>query len=248
MTTTEDTRVKIDERYSVAIGASNLRVSDANKGGQIDVIMAAATASMDCKLGMLLMRLRAEYDAVKCEIEHAENARLQREAAMKADLKELGKTMKRTKAPAEEGKNLAMAIRERYTATSIADQILILSQLKTRKAARDAVGAYAIRMATKHRFMRDNGVVLKIAGRVLDVLLQPTCRVCHGTKYVGAGYVGRDHSQEKMKVCSACKGTGHRRDTITNAQEQWFAFLLLGDLQREMAAAGGAMVRKLKRD
>lgn len=239
MTTTEDTRVRIDERYSVAIGASNLRVGE--QSSQADVILAAGLQRN--RLGSLLMRLQAEYDAVRSEIVLAEHNRRAREAELAALERSTGKAVKRGEHTAEDGAYLVQAARDETDKITQADHLMILSQLKTLREAKEAIGAHAIVMATRHRFMRDNGVVLKIAGRVIDVWLRPACNPCNGTGWKATGYAG-----EAPRQCSACKGTGHRRDTITNAQEQWFAFLLLGDLQREMAAAGGAMVRKLRKE
>ena len=60
MTTTDETKPNIEERYSSAINTSNLRV-EADKGGSADLLIAVGWSAS--RLGAALMRLHTEYDS-----------------------------------------------------------------------------------------------------------------------------------------------------------------------------------------
>lgn len=216
-----DDRPTIGERYGLAIGASNLRVDERHGGA--DMVLAAGMQGHD--LGVLLLRLQSEYDTVRGDLERA------------------GQIARRGDVEARRLKGAELAEQSRRTREEILTaRCLILTHLTTLDAAKCAVAAFAIRSATKRRFMARNEVVVKLASRVLDVWLDPTCHVCGGTGWVSSGYHGA-----VAKACDACHGTGNRRENVgANEASRWFAFLLLGNLQREMAAAAAAIGRKLR--
>lgn len=117
------------------------------------------------------------------------------------------------------------------------ERLLILSQLKTLPAAREALGHFAIQQATRQRFMQPDTVVLKLVGKVLDVFLDPLCHHCEGR-----GFNGGSHRGEKRVLCQPCGGSGHRRAHIGhNAAEHAFAAGLLSDIEAKLAEAGSQM-------
>ena len=237
-------RPTIGERYGVAIGASNLRVGERHGGA--DMVLAAgmvgaAATRHGLSFGALLFRLQAEYDTVRGDLEHA--GEISRRGGLEA-----GRVARSThrldgsERPDGEGAMLAEAIRQRTEAEVLTARCLILIHLKTLDRAKQAVAVHALKIAKKHRFAERPEVIAKLVGRVIDVWLDPTCHKCDGTGWVSSGYQG-----EATKACDACSGTGHRRERMGNSDaSRWFSFILLGDIQREMAAAAGAMGRLLR--
>ena len=230
--TVDESKPSIAERYGVATTTSNLRIGDKRTEG--DLVLAAAMQPH--YLGALLLRLQTEFDGQKAELEHAaENARrLELEA----------KRIERSKDPLVDVVSEAAAVRRRSEGEVITARYLILAKLKTLREAKTAVGAYALVLATRQRFLKPDEHVLRLSGRVLDVHLDPTCATCDGTGSVGSGYEGKT-----PKICPTCGGSAHRRDQVGNSHDdRWFAFLLLGDLQREMADAAAAMARLMRNE
>ena len=221
----------VGERYEVAVGAGNLRVAERSNGA--DVILAAAMQPHG--LGATLLRLQSEYDTVRADLERAGEILAQAEGAAKR-LDRSGVT------ETYDGPSLAQALRRRTEIETVSARCLILSHLKTLLTAKNALGAYALVLATKRRYMVPNDAVLRLAGRVLDVWLDPTCSRCDGTSTEASGFDGRVY-----KRCSLCAGTGNRRDQVGNDDRaRWFAFLLLGDMLREIALAASSMKTKLR--
>ena len=100
------------------------------------------------------------------------------------------------------------------------------------------VGALALAMSEKRKRPIEPELVLKLAGQVLDVFLDPNCHECDGTGKSGSAYLG-----EVERQCRVCKGVGHRRDIIgRGVSEVTFAAVLLGELQRQVSAAARGMV------
>lgn len=111
------------------------------------------------------------------------------------------------------------------------ERLLVLSQLKTLRSARDAFGSFAIVQATKVQFMQNDAAAASIAGRVLDVWLDPNCHHCDGR-----GFTGGSHRGEPTVLCRPCRGSGHRRDWIGKTQEErQFASRLLAELEQQQA-------------
>lgn len=93
-------------------------------------------------------------------------------------------------------------------ATNLIDRVLILSQLGTLHTAKQQLGPYSIKIATRRAFMEPDEKVLILAGRALDLFLDPTCDKCEGR-----GKNGGYGSPEIL--CKHCGGTGKRQ--IKNA-------------------------------
>lgn len=123
------------------------------------------------------------------------------------------------------------------------ERLLILGQLKTLREAREALGQFAIQQATRRRFMQPDAVVLKLVGKVLDVLLDPLCHHCDGR-----GFTGGSHRGEKRTLCQPCGGSGHRRYRIgrSEAEHQFTAGLLL-DMEAKLAEVDRGMRQLMRR-
>lgn len=117
-------------------------------------------------------------------------------------------------------------------ATALVDQVLILSKLKTLPATKQALGRWAVRLATKKAFMKPDGDVLRLAGRALDVFLDPNCPHCEGR--------GKNGGYGLPEVlCKHCRGSG-KRDARKFGQDEadraFVQFLLCAmDAQAESA-------------
>lgn len=247
--TVDDTKVTIGESYGLATHTSNLRVQE--KRTDADMIMAAgmvsgAGPSGGHELGVLLLRLQGEFDSARGALMQTAAELPKYEARARA----LEKRAERAKASWTPGaKNVhdglfadAAALRKTAHGQALTERLLALMELKTLREAREALGAYANALATKQRFAEPPEVVNKLAGRVLDVFLDPHCHTCEGTGQIGSGYMN-----ETMRTCDTCGGSGHRRDSIGNGpRARWFAFILLGNLQQEMAHAAGGIGKKLR--
>lgn len=104
------------------------------------------------------------------------------------------------------------------------DRLMVLSQLQTLSEVKRSLGAHAVVLATKTRFMKPDADALRVAGRCLDVWLDPLCSKCDGR--------GTTNEYGKPKViCKSCGGSGARKSHIgKDAQEQSFAQALLSSI------------------
>lgn len=123
----------------------------------------------------------------------------------------------------------------RRTANDATTEIaLILMHLKTLREAKDALGLYAIGMATRRRHMLDDRTVLALTGHVLVAWLEENCRKCAGVGRIG-GYDGK-----RQSLCRACGGTGKASASLgQNLAQQVFCADLLRDIQ-DKAGHGAA--------
>lgn len=231
MTDTDD-RPTIAEVYGLA----------ATCGVPCDIIAAAGMQSS--RLGAMLLRLQAEYDGVRVDLERAgriqprsvqEVKSLRRRAKdylAAADLTDSEITADHLKRQAKLLLSEALQIEERRTPKEIVSaREFIVAQLKTLVETKREVGELAVRMAKKRGI--DIEVALKLAGRVLDVYLDPLCHHCDGTGEIGSGYRG-----ESRVECRVCKGSTHRRDILGNQlAETMMAADLLAELQRQASNA-----------
>ena len=246
----------VNERYATAT----------SHGGQRDIVAAAGMIRRD--LGVALLRVSAEFDAVRGTIRRASDA-AQRRAAASTELlahasrleARAGKMSERAlmaqtqdvaellladgekcQRQAEKARAAAADALRRAPGEILAERIMVLDQLTTLDTAAAAVRARAIVLNTKRgQHALPNDQVMRLAAKVLDVFLDEACPQCDGTGRKGSAYVG--HVGE---ACAGCRGTGHRRDTIGNRQDHRdFARDVLADLQRATADAAAAMRRAL---
>ena len=124
--------------------------------------------------------------------------------------------------------------------SALVAHVLILTRLTNLRDAKDQFGAFALKEANRRRLLKNDREVAAIAGRVLDVFLNPTCRHCSGR-----GFNGASHRGELQTLCRPCRGSGHRRDSIgkDDAERNFAGHLMmqtdamLSEAQREIARA-----------
>jgi hypothetical protein len=230
---TESTdRPDLRERYTSAINATDLSLVD-RRAGAADMLAAVGISNV---LGSVLMRLATEFDQVKGEHGIAEaEARRVREviSALQAAARKEERSMDRGPTRAalyyrQADEQRAQAQRAETTAMA-----LILMHLKTLREAKNALGLYAIGMATRRRHMLDDRKVLALTGHVLLAWLNQVCGSCGGSGRIGA------YGERRVK-CRACKGSGKTTASLGhNITEQVFCADLLRDIQ-DKAGHGAA--------
>ena len=231
--TDENQRPGIEELYAAAVAA-----------GVPDRLILAAGLQRE-RVGVMLLRLRAEYDTIRGELERAgqiaprglERARALRQQAEKAQ--KLGMHDDAAALIAE-----ADAIQRRTPAEVMSARAVILVSLTTLHAAKQELGALAVRMGANPKRTLAPAVSLRLAGRVLDVWLDETCHRCDGTGILGSRYQG-----DAERQCPTCKGTGHRRDILGDSLQQTrFAGDLLAEVQRQVGAAAAGIKAAIHAD
>lgn len=207
-----DDRPTLGERYSSATESSNLKLGE--RRGDVDIIIAAGL--VPDTLGSTLYRLQVEYDCVRSEHRAAE---VRMRSLEKMAPNEQGEDDD-TGTTAEQRTREILEIAEREALTA---HVLILAHLTSLHEAKRLFGGHAILEATRQRFMRPNHEVMILAGQVLDVFLNPTCRHCEGRGFNGA------HRRDEPQIwCRPCRGSGNRRDLIgKDAGQRAFATHLL---------------------
>lgn len=115
-------------------------------------------------------------------------------------------------------------------------RVMTLSAMPSLAAARGALGAFAVSLATRKRFMEPDDVVRSIAGHALDLWLDPLCPSCGGRGFNG-GY-----GSPRLR-CAACHESGHRALRFggkTEASHQ-FGRALLNEMDRKTLYVEGRM-------
>lgn len=153
----------------------------------------------------------------------------------------LGATLRRLSA---EYDSIA-ADHHRAAADDLTARVLILSHLgNSLRLAKEMVGNLAAKQAIAQGLNASPDDVAKIAGRCLEVYLDPNCRPCDGRGFNGGG--GRGHEGPKV-LCKRCKGTGHRGSEIgRDDAERSFARLILALMERATTTAEANMAKKLR--
>jgi hypothetical protein len=106
-------------------------------------------------------------------------------------------------------------------------RLAAMQHLRSLAKAREALGSFAVILATQTGFMRPDREALILAGQVLEVWLDPLCHHCEGRGFNGGGHRG-----EQKHICRPCHGTGYRRGQVgRGAEQQAFA----SRLELEMA-------------
>lgn len=231
---TDSQKPTIEELYANAISS----------GTGFDRLVLAAGLQRE-RVGSMLLRLRAEYDTVRGELERAGQIAPRRIE----EARELGRRAEKMRRLGELDAAEALiaevnAIQRRTPAEVQSARAFILLGLTTLHATRQELGALAVRMGANPRRTLAPEVALRLAGRVLDVWLDEACHRCDGTGILGSRYLG-----ESTRQCASCKGTGHRRDILGDSlQQTLFAGDLLAEVQRQVAAAAAGIKAALFRD
>ena len=227
MTTIDNLKPSIEERYAVAISS----------GTGFDRIVLAAGLQRQI-VGAMLLRLRSEYDTIRGELERAGQI-TPRRIDEQRELRARAKRLQDAGAwrDAEELIVQAEAIQRRTPAEVQSARAFILMGLGTLHDAKQALGAMALRMAANPKRNLPTETAMRLAGRVLDVWLDETCHKCDGTGVIGNRYQGDTERQ-----CRACAGTGHRRESLgSDDKQRLFASDLLAEMQCQVAAAASGI-------
>lgn len=249
----------LGERYSSATNSSHLKLSKVEEGRcDLDIVVAAGWAGHDNSLGMLLYRLASEYDTVRSS---------QKLAVRQADMRATAMSVLRRKIADQsisDDRRLELAAEyqahERESAREwITNRVLILSQLKSLTAAKEAVGQWAVVEAERVGFMRIGPIptalagvkawrkahakraecIATLAGRTLESWLDPLCHKCEGRTFnggCGSPRVG----------CKACRETGRRTAALSKVpEEQNFCLRLSAQMSAKASDAEAEMRRRL---
>lgn len=236
MTAIED-RPTLPERYARAMQSTHLEVL-VDERCSVDLLVAAGWIKDG--LGTMLYRLRTEYDAVRGA--HRTALAALHEAQAHADRVQREAKAHDAKGRADQAarlRQIAEHITEGAKGEALMAKVQMLSQLKTLEPAKAALGRFASIMATRERYMRPDREVMRIAGRALEVWMDPMCPHCHGTGLTGGvGVVAG--------ICPACHGTKLRayRLHVTDAGHQ-FGRSLLSHMDRKTEHVAGQMRRFL---
>jgi hypothetical protein len=196
-----DTKPTIDESYTTAIGASNLR-HDPQRPGAVNIIIAAGINPH--RLGLALLRLRTEWD---CSAKPSRPTLEQLRAMASTYPRELGGMVlipsdKKPEPGKEQEMRLVtpMAAAQREANSWYAGELSGLFQrLKSLPMVRDAL----IHWATEQGIEGAPHVV----AAVLLWWLDSRCPVCHGVRLRVVEGTGRTSS----KACNECKGEGEAK-------------------------------------
>jgi len=132
------------------------------------------------------------------------------------------------------------------TNATVTERALVLMQLKTLRGTREVLGALARGRATRTGFDRPVDEINKLAGRVLDVFLDPLCGKCDGRGFNGAGR----HEQSGPQIkCGTCKATGRRKSRLgADEAETAFAHALLADIEEKASRFDQQLAKRLRSD
>lgn len=232
--TEENQKPTIAEQYACAV----------MRGTSSSSLIMAAGLQRD-RAGVLLLRLRAEYDTVRGELERAgqiaprglDRARVLRQEAARLQKAERWIEAETLVIEAE-------AIQPRTKEQVKTAHAVILVALTALQAARQELGAMAVRMGANPKRPMAPDTALRLAGRVLDVWLDEACHRCDGTGRIGNRYIG-----DRERECPTCKGSGHRREIMGDSLTQTlFAGNLLAEVQRQVAAAAAGIKAAIHAD
>ncbi len=286
---TEPTTIR--ERYARAMSSSHLELN-ANRRGDIDIIMAAGAVGMpDARraesiqtgysvlpMSALLLRLMAEYDEVRGpraiarrNFEAGSTREHARAEATTAVNREAGRRARAGAASMTPGEvrdcvlKASEAMRDQIAHDARMAHAFVLMRLQSLASTKQAFGEWALVLANKRHFMdvgplpvvdpeksslvaawrkgkkAQQTVVLALAGRVLDLVLDPNCYRCEGRGFNG-GY-----DRNPQRICNdmrkgGCGGSGKRDTKIgkTKEEDDFAGYLMmevdimLGRVTREM--------------
>lgn len=239
------------ERYSLAINSTHLELIPHKRGAAdllSDMAMAHGVHGLREPLGGMLMRLIVEFSAVKGEYVAARNHQA-RQLRMARETKDLALSEQITRDAADSAESA-----HQY----------ILQKVPSLASTKEQFGRWCLEKAVKQNFMpigamptdqahfrewrrrmeHRESVVAILAGRVLDVFLEPTCFKCSGRGFSG-GYDG--HVQQICPIRGGCGGSGKRPiNHIGNNREQHdFSYFIYGQIERLLTDVEIQLARKM---
>lgn len=228
-----------EERYARATRSSHLEV-EADQSGDIDSIIAAggAASGTEGSLGVLLARVRAEWDGQSGEL--ALYLAAQREWRKKAD--EAARLAQARPEQAQERlKDLAYCLSQAKR-EGITGRAMVMIGMPTLRQAREALLTFAEQMAPRHKVDHEDKIPFReLLGNVLDVWIDRKCHHCAGRGFNG-GY------REPQVHCRPCRGTGNRRMGQLSEDPALHAFglHLLTRMDAKSTGAMGHISRKTR--
>lgn len=222
---------KTAERYTRATRSSHLALRSTDEApGDADMLIAAGLAET---MGVLLTRLRGEWDAAAGEVALTQrNAKQLQEARAAA--------VKAAKEPGAKPFDAA-AFDRSAEAELMTARALILMNLRSLEPAKQALYFFASRQAPHKACPSDATDLAKLVGQVLDVWLDRLCQKCEGRGFSG-GY------GSPRLMCGKCGGTGSRRHAKIGASpaEHAFGLWLLNVADSRCNAAMKQIQRKTR--
>ncbi len=228
-----------EERYARATRSSHLEVN-AEQRGDIDTIIAAGTAD---SLGVMLCRLRAEFDAIHpTEVAQAADSLTARVLVL-MNLRSL-----RTVTEALIEFSLTQSLRRGVTDPAAAPraELKALTAKLAEQMEREERFALIAEHAAKCREVADAALahrerVTAMVGKVVDFWVDRLCHHCDGRGFNG----GRGKPQI---LCSHCKGTRHRRRPQLHKDQDLhgFGLWLLNVMDSKANGAMGKINRKTR--
>lgn len=239
------------ERLSTAMNSTHMELVP-HKRGACDFITDFAFAhgvhGLREPLGGMLMRLVVEFSAVKGEYVAARNNQA-RQLRMARETKDMALAEQITREAAESAESAHQYILQKVPSLTSTKEHF--GRWCLEKAVRQnfmPIGAMPIdkdkfrewRQRMEHR----ESVVAILAGKVLDVFLEPTCFKCSGRGFSG-GYDG--HVQVICPIRGGCGGCGKRPiNHIGNNREQHdFSHFLYGQIERLLTDVEIQLARKM---
>lgn len=226
----------VAQRYARATHSDDLS-SHPDRRSDSDALSAAGWCRRLNPLGVMLYRLRAEWDVASGSYRMCDQHR--RAAVLSLRKAERIKD-------ADERERAMSAARdeiERAIASASAEYALALVHLKTLREARKALGSFALVTAGRMRARFDNARANELAGMALRLWLDERCSVCHGVGYLG-GHL------KQQTWCQACKTTGRSDEALRHASDEASRFqrALLAEMDRKCERVDMAMRRFLRNE
>lgn len=243
MTTIEE-RPSIGERYTSASASSNLKLTESRS--DLDIIVAAGL--VPDTFGLTLYRLMDEFDRVRGPID-ASRRWVASQNSLATGLRDQAARERAKEAPDETivGELIRTAEEvQRAAVDSLKTEFaMVLGVMQTLRQAKYALGNFAVCQANRRRMRLELHEILYLAGRVLDVLLDPLCHYCDGRGYNGGG---RHEHSGAQSFCKPCRNSGRRRESIgRNDIERAFVGHLLMAIDAEMHQTAADVGRAMRR-
>lgn len=237
----------VEERYARSIQSSHLEVTI--YPGDVDALIASGWIRDG--LATTLYRLRVEFDA--CDMRSIRP--FPPDPVPEGHGEEMWDSeRKRVRLATDEERNASVRlwhiaekarVAKDYIDRRTVAKALALVHMKSLPAARDALGRFVMAQATRQHLETTAHDELRLAGRIIDYLLDPQCETCSGVKFKTIPGTRRLSSL----ACGACDGTGKRRLRFAGSNSMAEVELtrgILAHLERKMDRVNKLMQRFLR--
>lgn len=227
---------KVEEKYHRAAQSSHLELKRTDESpGDVDTIIAAGLAET---MGILLTRLRGEWDAAAGEV-----ALTQRNAKRLQDARDAA--IKASKQPGAAPFDI-VAFDKAASAELLTARLLLLAGLRSLEPAKQSLFLFAHRQAPHKACNSDEKALAELVSRVLDVWLDRVCHECQGRGFSG-GY-GSARIMCRSPRLGGCGGSGSRRlgKLSEDPAEQVFGLFLLNVMDSRCNGSMKTVQRKTR--